>query len=323
MASEGPIPPELPPQSTHSSNPICDVCRQPLCDGQECLIINQCSHPFHRTCIETHLSTSAECPVCKRVCNLNELRTYSLAPKPPKASRASNFRGRGAVNKHYQTRSVTKNLFPDTLNSLNTQAEVLQTPRRDAEVSLNSSAASSHNLTQQSTNVDYNEINRMIENQLARYFRNFNLTQTATTPNAGQNPSNDSQNRAQNCNPNPPKDAFDLPNNFDYTRHGNPNFRGDFCSQGPQLGRFPRQYQTANFSPNGSAGVSSIGKDADKITSIINNWHLKFDGSSTGLGIDEFLYRVKTLTRETFNGDFSVICRNLNSLLTGKAREWY
>lgn len=62
---------------------------------------------------------------------------------------------------------------------------------------------------------------------------------------------------------------------------------------------------------------------ADKITSIIHYWNLKFDGSSTGLSIDEFLYSVKTLTRETFNDDFSAVCRNMNTLLTGKAREWY
>lgn len=34
----------------------------------------------------------------------------------------------------------------------------------------------------------------------------------------------------------------------------------------------------------------------DKITSIIQNWNLRFDGSSTGLNVDEFLYRVRSLT---------------------------
>lgn len=76
-------------------------------------------------------------------------------------------------------------------------------------------------------------------------------------------------------------------------------------------------------SPNGIVNIIPFERHAEKITSIINNWNLKFDGSSNGLNIDEFLYRVKTLTKETFNNDFTVICKNLNTLLTGKAREWY
>lgn len=62
---------------------------------------------------------------------------------------------------------------------------------------------------------------------------------------------------------------------------------------------------------------------ADKITSVIQNWNLKFDGSSTGLHVEEFLYRIRSLTKENFNGDFSLICKNLHILLIGKAREWY
>ena len=61
----------------------------------------------------------------------------------------------------------------------------------------------------------------------------------------------------------------------------------------------------------------------DKITNIIQNWHLKFDGSSNGMRSTEFIYRVKALTQECFNGNFSAICSNLNILLAGKAREWY
>lgn len=33
--------------------------------------------------------------------------------------------------------------------------------------------------------------------------------------------------------------------------------------------------------------------------------------------------RIRSLTRENFNDDFMAICRNLNTLLTGKARDWY
>lgn len=62
---------------------------------------------------------------------------------------------------------------------------------------------------------------------------------------------------------------------------------------------------------------------SEKETSIIQSWNLKFDGSPSGLNVDEFLYRIKSLTNDSFNGDFSIICRNLNTLLNGKAKEWY
>lgn len=56
---------------------------------------------------------------------------------------------------------------------------------------------------------------------------------------------------------------------------------------------------------------------------MIQNWNLKFDGSCNGITVDEFLYRVRCLTEENFNNDFSLVCKNLHILLTGKARDWY
>lgn len=61
----------------------------------------------------------------------------------------------------------------------------------------------------------------------------------------------------------------------------------------------------------------------EKVTSIVQNWNVKFDGSSSGLTVEEFLYRIKSLTEEHFNNNFHLICKNLPVLLTGKAREWY
>ena len=35
------------------------------------------------------------------------------------------------------------------------------------------------------------------------------------------------------------------------------------------------------------------------------------------------MYRLKSLTNDNFNGDFSIICKNLQILLAGKARDWF
>ena len=74
-------------------------------------------------------------------------------------------------------------------------------------------------------------------------------------------------------------------------------------------------------SPGSYSNFSNLHND--KITSIIQNWGLKFDGTSTGLTVEEFLYRLKTLTNDNFQGDFNIICKNLHMLLTGKARDWF
>ncbi|XP_059221257.1 uncharacterized protein LOC131995948 [Stomoxys calcitrans] len=330
MASEEPIPPELPPQSettsTDNTSVVCEVCKQLLVEGQDCLIISACAHPFHRNCIETYLSSSAECPVCKRVCDLGELRTYSMASKPPPARKAPNNRGkgRGALNKTYETRSVTKNLFQDAQNPTNTQPATRQTPQQCNNTSFDFTTPPQQNIADPqalNSSVDYREIGRMIEDQLRKFFHNMNLPHTATSnniPNLNRDPRNVPNTNAYY----PSGNCVNMPSNFPNHRPPNPpNMGGSDYPRDPRDFQFPRAAQFS--SPNASGSFSSMNRDADKITSIVNNWNLKFDGSSTGLSIDEFLYRIRTLTRETFNDDFSVICRNLNTLLTGKAREWY
>lgn len=78
-------------------------------------------------------------------------------------------------------------------------------------------------------------------------------------------------------------------------------------------------YRT-NSNPSPSSAISY---SPEKITSIIQNWGLKFDGSLSGLSVEEFLYRLKSLTNDYFNGNFNVVTKNLHILLTDKARNWF
>lgn len=74
--------------------------------------------------------------------------------------------------------------------------------------------------------------------------------------------------------------------------------------------------------PSCSEESSQFGRP-DRVTFIIQNWNLQFDGSNCGLSVDEFLYRLRTLTKEHLNGNFSHICKNIPILLTGKAKDWF
>lgn len=311
------------------------------------------SHPFHRNCIETHLASSAECPVCKHACELNELRNLIIVPKAPPIEKVNaRDKGRGAMVRQYNTRSVSRNLFQDSQSaSLNAtavaQTDNLQTPIRNISALNNTNPGISpfqNNPNQPAAHtaiVDYNEINRMIECSVTRILQNLHFSQTSpvnTYQNIDLNPQsmkipsqNDVRNNRDNnftvnqtnLMNNPTINPINGPNNdFNMNPNTNPSFNTHNVCGIPQLGQIPLNSQGSNLTAN-TFNFNSSNMNADKITSIIHNWNLKFDGSANGLNIDEFLYRVKTLTRETFNDDFSVICKNLNTLLTGKAREWY
>lgn len=278
-------PPPLPSAPIVIEPSVCHCCTQPMSEGQECLIIHECRHAYHRLCIEAHLSKSAECPVCKKTCRLCDLRKLVIQAKFSTGSLKDV--GRGAVPKAYNTRSVSRNLFQQSQNA-NVSLDRVTTPDGNKQVK-NAAHMSQHSIDQtpNGTNVDnlidYNEINRMIEQNISRLLHNMNLMPST---NAAQSRSS----------------------------------ANDPISQ-----CYPTNHTTSN-SPNRSNSLpnsSYVPLPADKVASIIQNWNVKFDGTPMGLNIEEFLYRVRTLTKDNFNADFSVICRNLHILLTGKARDWY
>ncbi|XP_058975871.1 uncharacterized protein LOC131801338 [Musca domestica] len=86
-----------------------------MVEGDDCRMLNECFHTFHRSCVEAHMSSSNECPVCKRSCELNELRDIVVQAKnvPVFKPNAPRGKGRGAMSKQYNTRSSSRNLFQD------------------------------------------------------------------------------------------------------------------------------------------------------------------------------------------------------------------
>lgn len=127
-------------------------------------------------------------------------------------------------------------------------------------------------------------------------------------------------------------------NNRDHVNFGESNARPEnsqrsreASTSSPEI-HFQRENPTRNsntysqFSPEVppyNQVFSNNHLSPEKITSIILNWNVKFDGSSSGLRCDEFIYRIRCLTHDNFNGNFNWVCRNLHVLLTGKARNWY
>ncbi|KAI8126690.1 hypothetical protein CVS40_3298 [Lucilia cuprina] len=231
--------------------------------------------------------------IVTRLCLLSELRKLVIQPKGS-LPRPSGTKPRGAMARHYQTRSVSRNLGQDNSDS-NPNAYCTDQPVRTPEasnvnVAIENSAQSNNNSANISNNgIDYSELSRLIEQNLTRLLTNMNIVPN-TNPDLSQNPNRPASLNNSNIH------LFDQPNINILNSPIRPNSAGN------------SYHSTLN---------------ADKIALIIQNWNVKFDGTSNGLNIEEFLYRIRTLTKDYFNSDFSIICRNLHILLTGKAREWY
>ncbi|XP_075154291.1 uncharacterized protein LOC142227934 [Haematobia irritans] len=312
-----------------TSNIICAICSNSMSEEQECIVLAQCSHSFHRNCMENLLTHSAECPTCKRPCELSELRsmpvssqlTHSLQNESEKTIDATShqhtkisktaYRGksRGAISKQYNSRS-SKNLFQDQNQLIDWPSannsgvgllnEVHPSLIADARTDLRTQNKIYTPI--RATNFDPMVLKQMIESAVTRILSNSNIN----------------------------KETPDNRNSTGDTNIIRPDTGDNVCNHGtsgsPRLstqGGPPPMYNS-NFAANPVSGSHEhFSLRADKITSIIRNWNLRFDGSAQGLSVDEFLYRVRSLTANNFDNDFSVICRNINILLAGKAQAWF
>ncbi|XP_073845260.1 uncharacterized protein [Musca autumnalis] len=146
------------------------------------------------------------------------------------------------------------------------------------------------------TGIDYHQINRIIESTVTRMIQNLKLQK-------GDNPSRNDHS------------DFDSESNISMHRNSSQN------NSRNQNGQPDTSTHSSGERPMSASGNHGI--RPDKLTTVIRDWNIRFDGSHNGMSVDEFLYRVKTLTKENLNNDFSQLCKNLPLLLTGKAQDWY
>lgn len=308
----------LPISNMDSENPTGETLKCPSCQdfiqpqSQSCCIIEICQHIFHRVCIEHELSNSAQCPLCKITCELSNLKAYPATNVEATENSTqtgtirknrSGYRGKGRGNLVNRpiTRNLSKTFGSESLN-YSTDFDIPQNnPPEVGEDSTSQNPPSNNpsipnrnlpNTTpiQMPSEIDYSRINQMIENNIIKIFQNLNLGTSIPNPNVNSLPNHTAQN-------------------------GNP------------LNQIPPQQiltnENRNFSNQTPTSEVSLPLRPDRVTFIIQNWNIHFDGSNTNLPVEEFLYRIKMLTKEHLQNNFSHICKNLPIILTGKAREWY
>lgn len=293
----------IPEMSDTSLGLACSLCEKEITNLQDCLT-TKCNHIFHKLCITEWLNNSTECPNCKKLCHERDL----LIPGTKSMNKNFRGRGRGSATKRYHTRSqllvdndnisqitngesqkpLNDQIQNNNINDSNTPLLVLNDTQESMRLpSHNPNSRSNRrrlNNSSRRPDVDYGQISRMINFSIQQAFANLNM---------------------QNVN---------QPLNFS-------------APDQPAI-----QVTTPNIVRNNNSGPNALSQNIqsnifhmnpDKVTSTIQSWNVRFDGSLKGLRCEEFIYRISCLTNENFNGNFDCICRNLHIVLTGKAKEWY
>lgn len=55
----------------------------------------------------------------------------------------------------------------------------------------------------------------------------------------------------------------------------------------------------------------------------MKGWQLQYDGDNTKLSVEEFIFRVESLTGRSLQGDFALLMDNFHTLLAKKVSGWY
>lgn len=282
----------------------CSLCEKEMVTQSDCLS-TKCNHVFHKDCITQWITNTSECPNCKKLCHIRDLvQPNSKTINNPKSLNPRG-RGRGSARKSYYTRSNKPREDENISGTMASGESLVNNPGLNFGspiLNFNSSVNNNHaSETQpglkQTHNQSYNttlQSNRPIEAQNLDLRQLSQLIETSVQRVLSQ---------LNIESPQPPTSA-----------------------RLPSVQNLGRQFCESNSLTNEPVRTSfsnSVNLQPDKITSIIQSWNIRFDGSVNGLRCEEFIYRVQVLTRQNFGGNYNPVEGNLHILLTGKASVWY
>lgn len=313
--------------SNSGSAAICTICKVSL-GNERPLAVTHCKHTFHRTCARSWLGETQNCPTCKTPCLLSQVDFPDQSAElllNLLSSDEGNRDAQGGVddaNRNTGTKPKSKSSRGKTTfgrpvtRSMNFQGNLAEAVMRDSNCGTqrvkftdkddDRNQCRSENRSQ----VDYDlirnivcaeqernfrglaaSLNDMIERQVRACFDNMTISESPRGSNISE---------------------YDWPREMPSMGAGVRNFSSNRDDH-PSVDR--RNTHTSN-----RTRCSVV---PEKVSSLIQNWHLKFDGSKDGISTDEFVYRVEALTRQNLEGNFELLCDNLHVLLFGKADRWF
>lgn len=311
----------IPPQASSSGqntsittfSSICEICRNSITVKAHALKAN-CNHYFHKSCFSKFTQNKSNCPTC----NTQFILPKTSNPKTPQHSgltmtTRNQARQQQADENRQTNESINRPSTPNTPRSSNSSPRSNEQQRHYIR-NLVTAAVGAQQAQMLSSLSE--QLTQLIQTNIEAGFRRLNLNNTENQTSA------------------PTIEANNITNdNNDYPRssHGQ-GLENQTLNQLLGLAQNNNQDNFVNFNIDPSPGNllrinSGLSGDLavrpDKISQIISNWKLKYSGTSSGLPIDLFIYRVEALTNQTLGGNFDLLCRNASVLFEGKACDWY
>lgn len=269
-------------------DPFCGCCHQPM-QPNNLIATSPCQHRFHHECIQRALQHTNICPTCKNPCRARQLSlsNNNLAAELNAAGNATD----PILPAPDQNTDQNSNRRNNRYRRGGTTRRGMTT--RSAQRAMQNDEANQSSLTVDSSKEGNREdIDKIVQSAMQQQEQHLmrNLSALIQSQFANIQINNGSQ------------------------QETNSNVRAGQTDQPPAS-------QTTGSSPTLPRRYSSI--PPEKVSNIILNWRLKFDGSRQGISTEDFLYRVRSMTRQNLYGDHNLLCDHLHLLLGDKASDWF
>lgn len=302
--------------------PVCGLCNHSITSSGYSYT-TQCSHIFHKSCLVKHTKTNQTCPTCGRPLNALSVSTSAYAGRPPspmttrsQSHRASGFDAGRTGLPSGPTQANSSPVNNRERENANVSGSIQDSDQHPEQHTNNSDdqivgGDSIRSIVAAAMNAQQKEMMKVIGEQLSSMIETSVQASLARLSIPSQNPTTrNTQNNTSHVSNASPLEVQTLE-----------QLLGIPVNDG-QNSNFSAQPNTnENLSMNNNNNSSSI--RPDKVGHIIHNWKIKFSGDPHGISIDNFLYRVEALTKETLNGNFELLCQHISALFESKANEWF
>lgn len=286
-------------ESSVETHPTCGACAS-LIKSKSHFIKTNCGHTFHKTCLAKCEKIRPYCPICN-----SRLFSDPVTPSTSGACTRSQARAtsiQSVSNQANEDPPSSASTIPTGTNVSENTVNVRPSELQDMISSI-VSAQQAQLLASLG-----NQISRLVQSNIESQFSRLNLN--------GQTTSNST---AQAVNPqNSPRQMHTLPAVEERTFREIFGISLNTSQNNGHLNTSRSLPATSNQSAS-----SDLSSRPDKVLHIMSNWRIKFTGNSCGLSVENFIYRIESLTMQTLQGDFDLLCRNASSLFEGKAADWF
>ena len=290
-------------QSTSSVFPNCVSCKDAILESGS-TYVPPCGHPLHITCFRKIPTSKQICPVCNGKLSTTKTTTIVNIPPPPivTRSRSQSQRALDFDSNRSNTIPPTPGNVPPSDPNISFMSTSSPQSQQDQIQTLVSAAVSAQQAAMLTSLTQH--LTKLIETNIQVGFQRLNFnTQTA---------SNNTPQQTQAPVPNQSPQILTLPAVEQQTLE--------------QLLGLPSNNANRtcpSTTVSGSNIASNLTVRADKVGHVIHNWKIRFTGDPKGMPVENFIYRVEALTRQTLGGNFELLCDHISTLFESKASDWF